>query len=418
MARILLGVSGGIAAYKAVELTRLAMAAGHSVRVLMTPSSRRFIGAGTFEGITGAPVLTSEFEVDPMRGAFPGDPVPEHEPIGHLELAANADLMVVAPASANTIAKLASGIADSMLTTSFLATDCPLLVAPAMNEKMWTAPSTAANVATLEGRGVAVMEPESGSLASLGEEGRGRLPEPSEILRVCERLLGGEPGGPLAGKSILVSAGGTREPIDGVRFIGNRSSGKMGRALAVVARQMGAEVTLVEANPSTPPPEGIETVAVETTAEMGSELTRAFGDADLLLMAAAPADFRPAAIPEGKLRRDASGLTLELVATEDIVAGLASIRRDGQFLVAFAAEWGQDGIDRARKKLASKGVDLVVLNDVSDDSIGFDSDSNRVCLVGPGEEIELDIAPKQEVAREILGHAARLAGWGPGDLQE
>lgn len=412
MARILLGVSGGIAAYKAVELTRIAIAAGHSVRVVMTPSSRRFIGTGTFEGITGAPVLTSEFETDPMRGAFPGDPEPDHDPIGHLEIASNADLMVVAPASANTIAKLASGIADSMLTTSFLAAACPLLVAPAMNERMWEAASTRANVQTLRQRGVTVMEPASGSLASRGEEGKGRLPEPPEILGAGELLLDAAPAGPLSGRQILVSAGGTREPIDGVRFIGNRSSGKMGRALASAAREMGAQVTLVEANPSGPPPDGIETLIVETTSEMQSSLASHFEASDMLLMAAAPADFRPERTSEGKLKRDRSGLNLELVPTEDIVAGLSASRRNGQFLVAFAAEWGEDGIDRARKKLTGKGVDLVVLNDVSDDSIGFDSEMNRVCLVGPAdEEVHLGIAPKSEVAKEILEHAIRLAGW-------
>lgn len=418
MARILLGVSGGIAAYKAVEFVRLAMAAGHAVRVVMTPSARRFIGVSTFEGITGAPVLTSEFEVDPMRGAFPGDPEPAHDPIGHLEIASNADLVAVAPASANTIAKLASGIADSMLTTSFLAADCPLLLAPAMNDRMWAAPSTEANVEILRGRGVTVMEPDSGSLASLGEEGKGRLPEPVEILRACEALLVEDMPAILGGRRVLVSAGGTREPIDGVRFIGNRSSGKMGRALAAIAREMGAEVVLVEANPVSPSPDGVERVSVETTSEMQAELEARFPETDLLLMAAAPADFRPVETPDGKIRRDGSGLTLELAATGDIVAGLAGSRRPDQFLVAFAAEWGKDGIERARVKLSEKGVDLVVLNDVSDESIGFDSEMNRVCLVEPGGEVDLEIAPKREVARAILEHAARLAGWLDRDRKE
>lgn len=414
MARILLGVSGGIAAYKAVELVRLAMTAGHSVRVVMTPSARRFIGASTFEGITGAPVLTSEFEADPMRGAFPGDPEPSHEPIGHLEIAANADLMVVAPASANTIAKLSAGIADSMVTTSFLAAGCPRLLAPAMNERMWEADSTTGNVTTLRSRGVTVMEPSSGALASRGEEGKGRLPEPEEILAACESLLDQAADPLLAGRKVLVSAGGTREPIDGVRFIGNRSSGRMGKALAAAARRMGAEVTLVEANPTGPAPDGVTSIPVETTAQMQVALVERFADADLLLMAAAPADFRPDRVPDGKLRRTGSGLTLNLVPTEDIVAGLAETRHDGQFLVAFAAEWGPDGVERAREKLVAKGVDLVVLNDVSDRSIGFDSEDNRVCLVGPGDETVIGKAPKEEVATGILIEASRLAGWGAG----
>lgn len=411
MARILLGVSGGIAAYKAVELTRLAMAAGHSVRVVMTPSSRRFIGAATFEGITGAPVLTSEFEEDPMRGAFPGDPEPSHDPIGHLEIAANADLMVIAPASANTIAKLASGIADSMLTTSFLALGCPVLLAPAMNEKMWHAPSTSRNVETLRQMGVHVMDPDAGSLASRGEAGKGRLPEPAEILSVSESLLRGSVALPLDGRRVLVSAGGTREPVDGVRFIGNRSSGRMGRELASAAVRLGAEVVLVEANPTGPVGAGIERVAVETTAEMQVALAERFQETDLLLMAAAPADFRPAELPEGKLHRDGTGLVLELVPTEDIVAGLSQGSRDDQLIVAFAAEWGPDGLSRAREKLDRKGVDLVVLNDVSDPAIGFDSPENRVCIVGRDAEVELETATKRQIAEGILDQAVRLAGW-------
>ena len=412
MARILLGVSGGIAAYKAVELARLAMAAGHSVRVVMTPSARRFMGVSTFEGITGAPVLTSEFETDPMRGAFPGEPPPDHDPIGHLEIVTNADLVVIAPASANTIAKLAGGIADSMLTTSFLAADCPVLLAPAMNDRMWRSPATTENVERLRRRGVEVMEPASGALASRGEEGRGRLPEPAEILEVCESLLGSPPpGSSLDGRRVLVSAGGTREPIDGVRFIGNRSSGRMGRALAAVARGRGADVTLVEANPREAGPTGIEWITVETTEEMSEALSERFGESDLLLMAAAPADFRPADLPEGKLKRDGVGLSLELVPTEDILAGLSAARREDQVVVAFAAEWGPDGLSRARDKLVRKGADMIVLNDVSDSSIGFDSYMNRVTLIEPDGEKEIDLASKREVAGEILDEVIRISGW-------
>ena len=257
MARILLGVSGGIAAYKSLEFARLATLAGHGVRVVMTEAAGRFVGAASFEGITGAPALTSEFERDPLRGAFPGDPAPDHDPIGHLELAANCDAYLVAPASANTLAKLAAGIADSMLTTSFLACTAPRLVAPAMNDRMYANPATQANLATLREREITVIEPDEGLLASRGEQGRGRLPDPARLLEGIEAML---PGGdrPWDGLRVLVTAGGTREPLDPVRFIGNRSSGRMGIALAAAAARRGAEVTLIAANVSLPEPAGRE----------------------------------------------------------------------------------------------------------------------------------------------------------------
>ncbi|HEU4980547.1 MAG TPA: bifunctional phosphopantothenoylcysteine decarboxylase/phosphopantothenate--cysteine ligase CoaBC, partial [Solirubrobacterales bacterium] len=263
MARILLGVSGGIAAYKSLELARLATKQGHPVRVLMTPAAKHFVGAASFEGIVGAPVLTDEFERDPTRGAFPGDPVPEHDPIGHLEVVANADVYLIAPASANTIAKLAAGIADSMVTTSFLACVAPRRVAPAMNDRMYRDPATQANLATLRQRGVTVIEPAEGALASRGEHGVGRLPEPRALLDAIEHALP-RPSGPWDGLRVLISAGGTREPIDPVRFIGNRSSGRMGLALAEQAASRGAEVTLVAANVSLPAPPGVRRVDVET----------------------------------------------------------------------------------------------------------------------------------------------------------
>src|SRR4051794_25081329 len=231
MARILLGVSGGISAYKALEFARLATKAGHGVRVLMTPAATRFVGAASFEGIVGAPVLLDEFERDPLRGAFPGDPAPDHDPIGHLAVAANADAYLIAPASANTIAKLAAGIADSILTTAFLACTAPRVVAPAMNDRMYANAATQANLATLRERGVRVIDPEEGDLASRGEHGVGRLPEPGRLVAELQGLVG-TPSGPWDGLRVVVSAGGTREPIDSVRFIGNRSSGRMGFALA------------------------------------------------------------------------------------------------------------------------------------------------------------------------------------------
>ncbi len=309
MARILIGVSGGIAAYKAVELARLATQAGHGVRVTMTDAAARFVGAATFEGITGAPVLVDEFSRDPLRGTYPGDELPAHDPISHLAVVERADAFVVAPASANTLAKLAAGICDSLLTTSFLACPAPRIVAPAMNGRMWEAAATGANVATLRERGVEVMEPGEGALASRGEHGRGRMPEPEEILAAIEAAIGANPAD-LAGRRVLVTAGGTREPIDPVRFVGNRSSGRMGVALAEAAARRGAEVTLIAANVALPVAAGVERVDVTSAAELEDATAKAFGGADLLLMAAAVADFRPAdpnprqAGPRGGVRAD------------------------------------------------------------------------------------------------------------------
>src|SRR5215218_7600524 len=302
MARILLGVSGGIAAYKALELARLATKAGHAVRVVMTPAATRFVGAASFEGIVGAPVLIDEFERDPMRGGFTGDPPPGHDPIGHLELVANADAFLVAPASANTIAKLAAGICDSMLTTGFLACAAPRLVAPAMNDRMYAAAATQANVATLRERGITVIEPDSGPLASRGEHGVGRLPEPARLLAEVEALLPG-PLGAWDGLRVLVTAGGTREPIDPVRFIGNRSSGRMGLALAAAAARRGAEVTLIAANVALPEPAGVRRIDVTTATELEEAMRAEFGSCHVLLMAAAPADFRPREAAEDKISR-------------------------------------------------------------------------------------------------------------------
>src|SRR5512144_2212320 len=288
MARILLGVSGGIAAYKSLELARLATKEGHAVRVLMTPAAQRFIGAASFEGITGAPVLTDEFERDPARGAFPGDPLPEHDPIGHLELVANADAYLIAPASANTVAKLAAGIADSMITTSFLACAAPRLVAPAMNDRMFRDAATQANLATLRQRGTIVIEPEEGALASRGERGVGRLPEPRALLDAVEQAAPG-PIGPWDGLRVLISAGGTREPIDPVRFLGNRSSGRMGLAVADAALARGARVTVITARIEVEPPAGAAVVRAESTAAMRDAVIDAVIDhpADVLVMAAA-----------------------------------------------------------------------------------------------------------------------------------
>jgi phosphopantothenoylcysteine decarboxylase/phosphopantothenate--cysteine ligase len=407
MSRVLLGVSGGIAAYKALELARLATLAGHGVRVLMTEAATRFVGAASFEGIVGAPVLISEFERDPMRGGFPGEEQPGHDPIGHLELAANCDAFLVAPASANTIAKLAGGVADSMLTTSFLACAAPRLLAPAMNDRMYSDAATQANLETLRGRGVEVIEPDAGKLASRGEFGRGRLPDPERLLAQVEAAAnwGGER--PWDGIRVLVTAGGTREPIDPVRFIGNRSSGRMGFALAAAAARRGAEVTLIAANVSLPAPAGVRRVDIETAAELAVAADEAFSTTHILLMAAAPADFRPASIAREKLKRE-DGLDLRMEPTEDILAAIAAGRGENQTVVGFAAEHGGDAVERARGKLTRKNVDMIVLNDVSDPAIGFESADNAVTLIDRDSETEVAIAPKPAIAEAILARVDEL----------
>ncbi len=411
MARILLGVTGGIAAYKALELARLATREGHAVRVMMTPAAERFVGAASFEGVTGAPVLSEEFERDPMRGAFPGDPPPAHDPIGHLEIAGNADAYLIAPASANTIAKLAAGMADSMVTTAFLACTAPRLVAPAMNDRMYRDAATQANLATLRERGVTVIEPGEGALASRGEQGIGRLPEPRSLLDAIEAALP-RTAGPWDGLRVLVSAGGTREPIDPVRFIGNRSSGRMGLALAGAAARRGAEVTLVAANVGLPAPPGVARVVVETAAELATALEREFESSHVLLMAAAPADFRPRAAEPQKITRD-RGLDLSLEATDDILAALGAASRPDQTVVGFAAETSATGIDRAREKLERKGADAIVLNDVSRPEIGFESTENEVVIVERDGEQHVPISSKDEVAEAILDRVESLRSGQP-----
>jgi phosphopantothenoylcysteine decarboxylase/phosphopantothenate--cysteine ligase len=406
MARLLLGVSGGIAAYKALELARLATLAGHGVRVVMTDAATRFVGAASFEGIVGAPVLTSEFERDPLRGAFPGEAAEGHDPIGHLELAGRCDAFLVAPASANTISKLVAGAADSMLTTSFLACTAPRLLAPAMNDRMYADAATQANLAVLRERGVEVIEPEEGKLASRGEFGRGRLPDPELLLARVEAAL---PAGsrPWDGLRVLVTAGGTREPIDPVRFIGNRSSGRMGIALATAAAKRGAEVTLIAANVALPSPAGVRRIDVETAAQLAAAAGEEFPATHVLLMAAAPADFRAADPASGKLQRSGS-LELSLEPTEDILASLAANRAEGQTVVGFAAEHGGEAVQRARGKLERKGADLIVLNDVSNPEIGFESDRNAVTLISAGGETEVPIDSKDAVAESILDEVVRL----------
>jgi phosphopantothenoylcysteine decarboxylase/phosphopantothenate--cysteine ligase len=402
VARILLGVSGGIAAYKAVELVRLATGAGHAVRVIQTAASLRFVGQATFAGVTGAPVLVDEFEPDPARGAFPGEPAPTHDPIAHLELVRRCDALCIAPASAHTIAKLAHGLADNLLTSAALANSAPLVLAPAMNNHMYEHPATRDNVELLRTRGAIIVAPERGRLASRGEWGVGRLAAPETILAAVESALR-VAGGPLDGLRVLVTAGGTREPIDSVRYVGNRSSGRMGLALAEEAARRGAEVTLVAANVTLPPPRAVRVIEVETAAELLAAAHEAFADADVVLMAAAVADFRPAEAVADKIAKAGRGrLAVELEPTEDVLKSLADRRGPEQTLVGFAAEHGAGAVERGREKLARKGLDAVVVNDISRADIGFDAADNEVTILTAGEERHVPLASKAAVAAAIL----------------
>jgi phosphopantothenoylcysteine decarboxylase/phosphopantothenate--cysteine ligase len=408
VARILVGVSGGIAAYKAVELVRLATRAGHAVRVVQTPASLQFVGRTTFEGVTGAPVLVDEFERDPARGAYPGEPAPSHDPISHLELVRRADVLCVAPASANTIAKLANGLADNLLTSAALASTAPLVLAPAMNNHMYEHPATQANLELLRSRGATVVEPDSGSLASRGEWGVGRLAEPARILETVEGLLT-RAGGAMDGLRVLVTAGGTREPIDSVRYVGNRSSGRMGLALAAEAARRGADVTVVAANVSLPAPAGVEVVPVQTAAELLGAARERFAGAHVLLMAAAVADFRPDAAVDAKLTKTGRDeLVLRLEPTEDVLASLAAERVAGQTLVGFAAEHGAGGVERGRAKLDRKGLDALVVNDIARPDIGFDAADNEVTIVTAAAERHVALASKEAIAAAILDEVEAL----------
>jgi len=387
MPRVLLGVSGGIAAYKACELCRLLVKEGHDVVPLVTPGAERFVTAETFRALARRP---------------PGDDV-------YLHLT-RADLLVVAPCTANTLAKLAHGLADNILTEAGLAHRGPVLVAPAMNPRMWSHPATRANADALRARGVVLVGPDEGETAE-GELGVGRMAEPDEILGAVRDLLKGT--GPLRGKRVLVSAGGTREPLDAVRFVGNRSSGRMGVALAAEARRRGAEVTLLAANLAVPVPAGVELVETPTAAELEREALARGGDADVVVMAAAVADYRPAEALAAKRPKDTATWTLELEPTTDVLSALGERRRrDGQLLVGFAAETGAAGLERAREKLSRKGADLFVLNDVSRTDIGFDTYENEVTLLTAAGERTVPKAPKDEIAAAILDEVEALIGNG------
>ena len=387
MSRVLLGVTGGIAAYKACELCRLLVKDGHDVVPLVTPGAERFITDETFRALARRP---------------PGDDV-------YLHLT-RADLLVVAPCTANTLAKLAHGLADNVLTEAALAHRGPVLVAPAMNPRMWSHPATRANAEALRSRGVALVGPDEGETAE-GELGVGRMAEPEEIFRAARALLFAS-NSLLQGKTVLVSAGGTREPLDAVRFVGNRSSGRMGVALAAEARRRGAEVTLLAANLAVPAPPGVELVETPTAADLEREATARGAEADVVVMAAAVADYRPAGALAAKRPKDTATWTLELEPTTDVLSVLGERRRDGQLLVGFAAETGPAGLERAREKLSRKGADLFVLNDVGRTDIGFDTYENEVTLLTAGGERAVPKAPKDEIAAAILDEVEALLGNG------
>jgi len=390
--RILLGVTGSIAAYKAVELLRELTRRGAEVRCAMTESATRFVAPLTFQSLSRRPVLTDLYAQD-----YEGQ-------IAHIAAAGGADLFLVAPATAHTLAKFAHGLADDFLTNLFLAATCPVLLAPAMDAEMWRHPATQANVATLRQRGVQFVGPASGELAS-GLTGPGRLAEPAEIVGAVEALFARARD--LAGRSVLVTAGPTYEPLDPVRFVGNRSSGRMGFALAEAAAARGARVLLVTGPTHLTPPPGVECIRVQTTQEMyEAVLARAEGT-DAIIKAAAPADYRAAKVAPAKIKKGREILTLELTPTPDILAELAR-RKGASVLVGFAAET-EELVANAREKLRKKNLDLVVANDVGAKDAGFAAETNRVTLVSGDGEIEaLPLLSKQEVAHRILDRVARL----------
>jgi phosphopantothenoylcysteine decarboxylase / phosphopantothenate---cysteine ligase len=383
MARVLLGVTGGIAAYKACELCRLLVKAGHEVTPVLTPDAERFVTAHTFEALA--------------RREAPRDLYP------HL---VDADLLVIAPLSANTLAKLAHGLADNVLIQLGLAFRGPVLAAPAMNVRMWEHPATQANAAALAERGVELLGPAKGELAE-GEHGPGRMVEPEELFARCQELLGQT--GPLAGKRVVVSAGGTREPLDLVRFIGNRSSGRMGVAVAAEAKRRGADVTLVYANGVAPAPAGVEVIPAPTAADLGREML-ARADADVLVMAAAVSDYTPSNPDSGKRPKDKEPWTITLEPTDDVLAELGRRKHNGQILVGFAAEGGENGLERARGKLANKNGNLFVYNDVSQPGVGFESEDNEIVLLSARGERKVGRRSKEECAVVILDEVEALLG--------
>jgi phosphopantothenoylcysteine decarboxylase / phosphopantothenate---cysteine ligase len=382
--RVVLGVSGGIAAYKAVEVCRRLGDAGALVSPVLTPDALRFVGALTFSAVAAEPARTSLWDAP--------------EPSPHTTLGRRADLVVVAPATARVLAAYATGLSDDLLVATLLATRAPVVLCPAMHTEMWESPAVQANVGILRGRGVTIVDPGEGHLAG-GDVGVGRLAEPDDIVATCAAVLGRTAD--LAGLRVVVTAGGTREPIDPVRYVGNRSSGKQGHALADEAAARGATVSLVTTT-SRPVAAGIEVVRVETAEEMEQAVTSRSDTSDIVVMAAAVADFRPKAVADAKLKKADGVPDVILEPTPDILAGLGRRKRPEQTLVGFAAETG-DVVAAAADKLARKGLDLIVANDVSAPGVGFEHDTNAVAILGPsGMRQDVPLSDKRAVARAVL----------------
>ena len=399
--RIVLGVSGGIAAYKACELLRLFTESGHDVRVVPTSAALNFVGAATWEALSGHLVHTEVFADVPA--------------VPHVRLGQEADLVVVAPATADLLAQAAHGLAGDLLTNTLLTARCPIVFAPAMHTEMWEHAATQANVATLRERGAVVIEPAVGRLTG-ADSGAGRLPEPAEIFAVARSVLSRGVAGQrpdLAGIRVVVSAGGTREPLDPVRFLGNRSSGRQGYALARTAIARGAEVTLISVNAALPDPAGAKVVRVGTALELADAVQAVAAEADAIVMAAAVADFRPATYTEHKIKKgdDGGAPTVELVRNPDILAGLARDRRAGQVVVGFAAETGDatgSVLEHGRAKLAAKGADLLVVNEVGTGK-GFESERNAAVILGAdGSETVVPEGPKDDLAHAVWDRVARM----------
>ena len=389
--RVVLGVSGGIACYKACTIARRLTEAGAAVDVVLTASATEFIRPPTFEALTGRPVLTSLWE----RGRA----------LAHIELAHAPDLIVVAPATANVLARTAQGLADDLLTTMLLAARIPVVAAPAMNDEMYAHPATQANVAVLRARGWTIVGPATGALAEGPSDRPGRMVEPEEVVTWAERLLRA-PTSALRGRRVLVTAGPTREHLDPVRVITNPSSGRMGFALAEAAFARGAEVVLVSGPSALPVPSGIRLERIETTAELTEAVERELRGADVLLMAAAPADYRPATAAAAKVPRDGDTREVRLESTQDVLEATVSRRKNGIVSVGFALET-EDGTRRAREKLGRKQLDLIVLNRAGEEGSGFETETNRVTLITQENEVPLERMPKRDVAERILDEVER-----------
>jgi phosphopantothenoylcysteine decarboxylase/phosphopantothenate--cysteine ligase len=396
--RVTVAVSGGIAAYKAAELVRALQRQQVEVHVVMTEAAQRFVQPLTFAALTGHRVITSLWDE-----AGTSEASAEQNGIDHIAEAQWTDALIVAPATANTLAKFAHGIADDFLSTMYLATTAPVLVAPAMNVNMWQHPATQANLETLRQRGVRVIDPDSGDLAC-GMVGAGRMAEPEAIAAVVLSALNRRHD--LAGEVVLVTAGGTREAVDPVRFLGNRSSGKMGYALAEAAQSRGARVVLVSGPTALHPPARCELVKITTADEMRDKVLERMNDATLVIKAAAVADYRPNTVAEHKLKRSGP-LTLELAPTEDILAEVVRRRRPGQLIVGFAAET-QNPMENGRAKLLKKGADAIVVNDVAGDGVGIDADTNAATFLTPTKAIDLPQMPKRELADRIFDEILTL----------